>query len=270
MRELQERRDSVASKKITARSRLVRINRRYFYNDRGCADHNQVIAKARAAVFTRRLPAFLQARNAEVVQELSTLKVYNFPNRKQLTFLSAEAHAQHSAVHANIALQATPSIVENTRSVLQHRNAYKRTVSYRYVADRVLRKLPFALSLAPKRAGRAGKRAISLLSKLEEKRNNYLRLLRYAPASKKGPYQALFTRAQRALRRARNRLATFKALQPYLPSSSNMPYTAARPQAPFTNRTFRYFATHRRFTKNCMRLQSARKAMIFDTSRPRL
>lgn len=245
----------------------MRINRRYFYNDLGPADQGSMLTKARVCTAIRRRPALLQARGAGVVKELSTSKVYNFPNRKQLTFFSAEAHAQQNTTRAR-ATQGTPQhTIESARSILQHRTARRRVVSYRYTADRVLRKLPFALGLAPKRAGRVGKKAFSLLTKLEGKRDTYLRLLRYAPVIKKGPYQVLFSRAQRTLQRTRNRLATFKALKTYLPAVQG-----GKSHAPelFSNRTFRYLAAHRRFTKNCMRLQAARRGMIFDTSRPRL
>lgn len=208
---------------------------------------------------SRRRSTFLQARGAAALQELTSSKLYNFPNRRQLTPLSSGDKQLLGSTHVNSSRIVPYHIVGGARSILQHRRANKRSTLYHYPAERVLRKLPFLLSPAAKRAGRVGKKAHSLLVKLETKRNTYLRLLRFAPASKKDSYQLLFTRAQRTLQRARNRITAFKLLEPRTPTL-----------APFSSKAFRYMASYRRFTKNCMRLQSSRRGMVFDTSRPRL
>lgn len=279
LRDLREHRDSAASKKSIADCRHLRVNRRYFYNDRDSAERSKLLVAIRTGASDRRRPSFLQARGARALQELSFSKLYNFPNRHQLTFLPAESRNQLKTPFVN-ASQPTPHrIIDRARSVLQHRHANKRTPYYRLSPDRVLRKLPFFLNPASKRAGRSGKKARSLLSKLEGKRNTYLRLLRFAPVNKKGLYQVLFTHAQRALQRAQNRLVTFKALQAPTPAAVHGPLGIVRHSsqkvktpfpAHFDNNTFRYLASRRRFTKKCMRLQAARRATIFDTSRPRL
>jgi hypothetical protein len=217
----------------------------------------------------RRRPAFLQARSAGVRQELITSKLYNFPNRRQLTPLSTENNKLQE-INFNLLRAAPHCVIEGTRSVLQHRTASKRIASYRYPADRVLRKLPFYLNAEPKWAGRTGKMARSVLSKLESKRDAYLRLLRFAPDSKKGPYQVLFTRAQRALQRAQNRLAVFKAESANTHKAASVSPRKVSTSVSFSNRAFRYIASQKRFTKRCMRLQAARREMIYDSSRPRL
>jgi len=266
LRDLREHRNSEANKKSFAKSCRLRTSRRYFYNNRPPADYYGALTKIRRGAFVRRRPAFLQARGAGVADVLSAGQVYNFPNRRQLTFISAEAHGQLNIAHVNSTQNKPQLIVENARSVLQYRAGNKRVTRYPHKRDRVLRKLPYSLNSSPKRGVRAGKKASSLLSKLEDKRSIYLRLLRFAPVSKKGSYQVLFARAQRTLQRARNRLATLS-----LRSETRFGQEAKLlALTPFDNNTFHYLASHRRFTKNCMRLQSARREMIFDTSRPRL
>lgn len=175
------------------------------------------------------------------------------------------------------------------RSILQYRTAEKRISSHVYVADRALRKLPFTLCPEPKRAGRLGRKARSVLANLEGRRNRYLRLLRFAAAGEKEHYQLLFIRAQRALRQAQNRLITSRISQLYAPETigstskaailldgdSSQPTLRLSTSTSLATRafhcdTFRYLATQRRFTEGCMRLQAVKRRMIFDTSRPRL
>jgi len=299
-RELRDNRDSQVSKDSITENRRVRTTRRYFYNDRDPANYAGVLAKARAAVLMRRRPSFLQARSSGVAHMLYAAKEYNFPNQRQLTFVTTKTHAQQRTDRRSNARTAPYQVIRGARSILQYRTAKKRTLSHIYKADRILRTLPLRLGLAPRRAGRAGKKASSLLAKLESKRNNYLRLLRFAPVDKKEPYQILFTRAQRALHRAQNRLVNLRAEQAYSPTvlgSINQPptflkfglsagypsglttlktgtapvsYNASTAKSSFRSHAFRYLTLQRRFTKRCMRLQAARRRMIFDTSRPRL
>lgn len=295
MREIRDNRDSAASKKRIDESRRFRTTRRYFYNDRDPDSYKTALINLRMAASTRRYPALLCARSAVVSQRLIEAERHNFPNRRQLAFLTGT----HSCVslYTNPVQSATHHVVAGARSILQYRTAEKRTPPHMYVTGRALRKLPFTLRPGPKRAGRLGRKAISMLASLENKRNRYLRLLRFAAASKKEHYQLLFTRAQRALRQAQNRLATSRTLKLYAPETAgSIPKAAvllgdasAQPAPGLFSRkgrslsgshslaansfycdTFRYIATQRRFTKGCMRLQAIRRRMIFDTSRPRL
>lgn len=249
----------------------------------------------RAAAITRRHPAFLRVRSAVVSQRLVEAEKYNFPNRGQLAFLTG-THS-HGSLYTTPVQSATHRVVASARLILQYRTAKKRIASHVYVADRALRKLPFTLRPEPRRAGRLGKKANSVLARLENKRNSYLRLLRFATTGKKEHYLRLFTRAQRALRRAQNRLTASRTLQLYAPEAVGRLSKAAvllggdsvQPSLEvFTSKdrsllgspafaansfycdTFRYLATQRRFTRSCMRLQAVRRRMIFDTSRPRL
>ena len=142
------------------------------------------------------------------------------------------------------------------------------------------------------------KKASALLTRLKSRSDRYLRLLRFAPANKQSEYRALFARAQRIFKRAQNRLAVLREAQVYsgvnavgvskaatfLKSANSTKFTPTLPAreaemlelpAPthvnsFHSEAFRYLATQRRFTKNCMRLQAVRRRMIFDRSRPRL
>lgn len=249
-----------------AESRRLRTTRRYFYNDRDPSAYAEILSGARAAVSTRRQPTFLHTRGAGVTTVLSTAKEYNFPNRRQLTFVPAQARTEQNTPWFSIAKNRPHHVVESARSILQHRAAKKRVNPHVYKADNVLRKLPFSLNPVLKRAGRTGKKAFSLLTKLENKRNTYLRLLRFAPASKKKEYQILFTRAQRSFQRAQSRLINIRVARMHQLTRGNAGVTVST----FHNRTFRYLTLQRRFTKRCMRLEAARRRMVFDTSRPRL
>jgi len=160
--------------------------------------------------------------------------------------------------------------VSSARSILQDRNAKKRVITRGYFADRVLRTLPYALRPESKRAGGARKKGFALLRKIENKRAEYLHLLRLAPESKKATYQAMFVRAQRVLRRVQNRLYTLRTAR-VLGGARPVAHRAESPAARnFENATFHYLAARSQFTRNCMRLQAVRKRMTFDTSRPRL
>jgi hypothetical protein len=249
----------------------------------------------RAAATTRRHPALLRARSAAASRRLVEAEKYNFPNRGQLAFLTGTR--SRGSFYINPEQSAAHHVVASARSVLQYRAAGMRTPFHLYTADRALRKLPFTLRPEPRRAGRLGRKANSMLSRLENKRNSYLRLLRFATAGKKEHYQQLFTRAQRSFRRAQNRLTANRTVQLYAPEAVGSPSKAAvllgggsvRPSLGVFSRknrslpgsplfpvnsfycdAFRYLATQRRFTKSCMRFQAARRRMIFDTSRPRL
>jgi len=259
-RDLYERRDTEANRSYTTKRRLLRIRRRYFYNDRDPQTYAGTLSRARAAVLSRRQPLFLRERSALLAKELSATKEFNFPNRRQFTFVPAKTHANRKTTLLNPAQNS--SVVGSARSILQYRTAEKRKTAHTYRTERVLRKLAARLNPTPRRAGRTGRKAFSLLTKLADKRDTYLRLLNFAPEDKKEPLRVLFIRAQRTLLRAQNRLTTIKLSRMYSPVTSA--------GTAFRNRAFRHIATYKRYTKKCMRLQAARRLMIFDTSRPRL
>lgn len=149
LRDLRDGRDSAASKKSMAESRRVRVARRYFYTERDRLKQFRVLTTLRMETSMRRRPAFLQARSAGVRQELITSKLYNFPNRRQLTPLSKEDNKLQE-INFNLLRAAPHLVIEGTRSILQHRTASKRIASSRYPTDRVLRRLPFYLNAEPK------------------------------------------------------------------------------------------------------------------------
>lgn len=260
-RGLYERRDIEANRSYTTKRRLLRTRRRYFYSDRDPQTYAGALSQVRSAVLLRRQPLFLRERSAILEKGLSATREFNFPNRRQFTFVPAKTHAIREITLVNLAQKSSP-VVGSSRSILLYRTAEKRKTEHTYRTERVLRKLAVRLNPMPRRAGRTGRKAFSLLTKLADKRDTYLRLLNFATEDKKEPLRVLFIRAQRTLLRAQNRLTSIKLSRMYSPASSI--------GTAFRNRAFRHFATYKRYTKKCMRLQAARRLMIFDTSRPRL
>ena len=187
---MRDQRDGAASKKGVIENRLLRTSRRYFYNNRVRKNYTAVLAASRKVTSARRSTTFLQARRTVLSASVASANLFAFPNRKQGVFGPIGA-----AKRADSAESVRSLSVGIARSILQGRNARKRLTTHTYSADRVLRKLPFSLLSEPKRAGRARKKAAVLLSKLESKRDAYLRLLHFAPTDKKLVYQSMFARA---------------------------------------------------------------------------
>lgn len=286
-----------ASRQDTPAGRRFRITRRYFYKQNPAA--LTPLAAVRALVTTRRTTASLRDRLPAARQAQASVEFYNFPNRRQTTFLPYTKHAEFAAAREEARRQTTSNyFIKTQRSILQYRSAAKRSVEHIYKTERVLGRRPVYINLRGRRDGRARIRIRALLTKIDKKRCYHLEQTKITTGRVKDVHELLLTRALRAYRRVQNKASRLRnrnvaaprarlqeGTYPVLRNGSSSGFATtfySRRLAPqlirtheprskyYMSRAMRRVSRLSKFTRQCMRLQKARRLAIFDTSRPRL